>query len=70
MLIVNYPGEHFSENQSYIRMSDSDDEIWHNTFPKDNSLIITPVGRDGLLIAMNKETRLPYSFRLLRILEV
>jgi hypothetical protein len=44
-------------------MSDSEDEMWHTTYPKTISLLVTPVGQAGVTIAMTTETRLPHSHR-------
>ncbi len=47
--------------------SDSEDENWHKTYPKNTHLLLTPVGRDGVLIPMTTETKLPFAYRSLRI---
>jgi hypothetical protein len=50
--------------------SDSEDDIWHNTYPKNTHLLLTPDGQDGVLIPMRTETRLPFSYRLQRIQKI
>jgi hypothetical protein len=50
--------------------SDSEDDIWHNTYPKNTHLLLTPDGQDGVLIPMRTETRLPFSYRLQRIKKI
>jgi hypothetical protein len=44
-------------------MSDSEDENWNNTFPRNVTLLLTPPGYDGVMIPMTTQTRLPYSYR-------
>jgi hypothetical protein len=53
---------------SFQKMSsDSEDEAWHITYPKNTHLLLSPGGQEGVLIPMTTETRLPFSYRLQRI---
>jgi hypothetical protein len=44
-------------------MSDSEDENWLTMYPKTISLLLTPVGREAVTIAMTAEMSLPHSHR-------
>jgi len=47
---------------------DSDDETWHETYPKNVSLLLNPVeGGVGALLRMTTETKLPFPYRSKKI---
>jgi hypothetical protein len=47
--------------------SDSEDEIWLETYPRTIGLLINPVGNIAVLIPMTAGTKLPYSYRSIKI---
>jgi hypothetical protein len=43
--------------------SDSEEENWHETYPKTVNLLLTPAGQTGVMFSITSGTRLPYPYR-------
>jgi hypothetical protein len=40
--------------------SDSEDDSWHDTYPKNTLLLLSPPGQLGVVVPMSTTTRLPH----------
>jgi hypothetical protein len=43
--------------------SDSDDEVWHDTYPRNVNLLLTPMNNEGVIVSLTTSTKLPYAYR-------
>jgi hypothetical protein len=43
--------------------SDSEDDMWYETYPKNTNLLLSPSDQPGVLIPMTTDTKLPHRYK-------
>ena len=49
--------------QNMDMAAESNDDSWHETYPRETYLLLTPSDQTGVMIHMTPETRLPHRYK-------